>query len=92
MDKNLTHDCEASAVRDRRIPGERTRLAATIFAGKFAKPRRFRPHARRVRSPERGVARGYTRERRRPELRVYFIGLRFGSILDMPVPLFTSMI
>ena len=34
----------------------------------------------------------YTRERRRPELRVYFTGRRFGSILEMPVPSFTSMI
>jgi len=34
----------------------------------------------------------YTRERRRPELRVYFIGRRFGSIFAKPVPLFTSII
>ncbi|HEY2680843.1 MAG TPA: hypothetical protein VGI59_05925, partial [Candidatus Udaeobacter sp.] len=27
----------------------------------------------------------YTRERRRPELRVYFIGRRFGSIFARPV-------
>jgi len=33
-----------------------------------------------------------TRERLRPELRVYFTGRRFGSILVRPVPLFTSMI
>ena len=35
---------------------------------------------------------GYTRERRRPLLRVYFTGRRFGSIFARPVPLFTSMI
>ena len=35
---------------------------------------------------------GYTRERRRPALRVYLTGLRFGSILSMPTPLLTSMI
>ena len=41
----------------------------------------------RVRYPD------YTRERRRPLLRVYFTGRRrFGSILASPVPLFTSMI
>ena len=34
----------------------------------------------------------YTRDRRRPELREYLTGLRFGSILVRPVPLFTSMI
>ena len=34
----------------------------------------------------------YTRERRRPALRVYFTGLRFGSIFRIPAPLFTSMI
>ena len=34
----------------------------------------------------------HTRERRRPALRVYFIGRRFGSIFVRPVPLFTSMI
>src|SRR4029078_7350710 len=34
----------------------------------------------------------YTRERRRPELRVYFIGRRLGSIFARPVPLFTSII
>jgi hypothetical protein len=34
----------------------------------------------------------YTRERRRPALRVYFTGLRFGSIFEMPAPLFTSII
>src|SRR5205809_5567727 len=34
----------------------------------------------------------YTRERRRPALREYFIGRRFGSILSIPAPLFTSMI
>src|SRR5438093_12788073 len=34
----------------------------------------------------------YTRERRRPALREYFIGRRFGSILSIPATLFTSMI
>jgi hypothetical protein len=34
----------------------------------------------------------YTRERRRPAVRVYFTGLRFGSIFEIPAPLFTSMI
>ena len=34
----------------------------------------------------------YTRERRRPALRVYFIGRRLGSIFVRPVPFFTSMI
>ena len=34
----------------------------------------------------------YTRERRRPELREYFIARRLGSIFISPVPLFTSMI
>src|SRR6266511_1073093 len=34
----------------------------------------------------------YTRERRRPALRTYFIGRRFGSILSIPTPFFTSMI
>ncbi len=49
-------------------------------------------------SPSRtGVARKtralpYTRERRRLALREYLTGLRFGSILVMPAPLFTSMI
>ena len=62
--------------------------------------RRHRQHARRVRYPARnapinvslGAGIIYTRERRRPELRVYFTGRRFGSILERPVPLFTSMI
>src|SRR5206468_7464034 len=34
----------------------------------------------------------YTRERRRPALRVYLTGLRFGSIFEIPAPLFTSII
>src|SRR3982751_225160 len=40
----------------------------------------------------RGALATQTRERRRPALRVYFIGRRFGSILAIPAPLFTSMI
>src|SRR5437773_5087250 len=34
----------------------------------------------------------YTRERRRPALRVYFTSLRFGSIFEIAAPLFTSII
>ena len=34
----------------------------------------------------------YTRDRRRPDPRVYFTGRRLGSIFEIPVPLFTSMI
>src|SRR5206468_6403128 len=51
---------------------------------------RARQHARRVRYP--GI---YTRERRRPVPRLrdeYLTGLRFGSIFEIPTPLFTSMI
>jgi hypothetical protein len=33
-----------------------------------------------------------TRDRRRPEFREYLTGFRLGSIFEMPVPLFTSMI
>jgi len=47
----------------------------------------------RTRSPARETrALPYTRERRRPVLREYFTGLRFGSILSIPAPLFTSII
>ena len=77
--------------------GERTRPRV-----QFSAPRRKGLRHRvlefaiaRAQSPARearAFPRTYTRERLRPELRVYFTGRRLGSILVRPVPLFTSMI
>src|SRR6266446_3175732 len=64
-------------------------LAEKLFARAMSPASCRRRQASSLCSPE---LLDYTRERRRPELRVYFTGRRFGSILVMPAPLFTSMI
>jgi hypothetical protein len=74
---------------ERRLSGEK--LLDRSITG-FLATRGSRRQGRRQQAGGRALPETQTRERRRPELRVYFTGLRFGSIFVIPAPLFTSMI